>query len=76
MKTIVTPMKKLYALAALVFMMFATVNANAQTGFDDDVDDQTPSQPNPQPINGYVYAGVLAAGIIGYTATRQKKATV
>ncbi|KOS06853.1 hypothetical protein AM493_13065 [Flavobacterium akiainvivens] len=66
-------MKRFYALTALLFMMFAPLSINAQPGFQETVDDESTST---APINGYVYAGVLAAGIIGYAATRQKKATV
>lgn len=83
MKTNVTPMKRLYAATAVLFMMFATVNTHAQTAFGEDVNDQASTPTDPEvpeqpevPADGYIYAGILAAGIIGYTATRRKTAAV
>jgi hypothetical protein len=84
MNTILTPLKNLFAVAVLVFLMFASVNTYAQTTFGDDVDDEVfddPDDPdNPgggevptDPIDGGIYAGVLAAGIIGYTVTMRRK---
>jgi hypothetical protein len=76
MNTIVSPMKRLYAMTALLFMMMIPAGLNAQTAFGEDVNDEEPEEPNPVPVNGYLYAGVVAAGVVGYAATRQKKAAV
>jgi hypothetical protein len=74
MNFIATPFKKLYALMALLFMMFSFVNVNAQTAFEEDVDDEEfAEEPGPAPVDTYIYAGVLAAGLIGYAATRHSK---
>ena len=65
----ITIIKKTCLKAAFIVAMMAPLAGSAQTGFEDNVDDQGPP---PSPINTYVLAGILAGGALGYVAIAKK----
>lgn len=66
---IMKKMKKFTTLLALLLFFAATPALQAQTGFDDDVDDEEPQAP----IDNLLYVGMLAGTILAYKFLSNKE---
>lgn len=68
-----TAMKKIpYTKQIVFFTFFLSLNsagAFAQTGFEEDVDDETTAVP----IDNLSYAGLVAGSFLGYTLLKRRK---
>lgn len=66
-------MKKIrYTKQIILFTFFLSLNsagAFAQTGFEEDVDDETATVP----IDNLSYVGLIAGSFLGYTLLRRRK---
>ena len=60
---------KKIALITLCFTLLISSGAFAQTGFDDNVDDETPAAP----INENIYFGLVAGTFLGYFLLRRRE---
>lgn len=57
---------------ALLFICLAPAASFAQTGFDDDLNDEAEEEPV-VPVDNYVYAGMAVAAALGYAVAGRKK---
>lgn len=56
-------LRKIFLAIAFFLTVLVSPALYAQTGFEDDVDDETPPE---APINGLLTAGLIAGAFLGY----------
>jgi len=64
-----TKFTKKITLITLCFTLLISSGAFAQTGFDDNVDDETPAAP----INENIYLGLIAGAFLSYFLLRRRE---
>ena len=67
MKNISNSLKKKLFVASL-FLLFSTINVNAQDSFDDNVNDEPAA-----PIDGFIIAGLIAGSVFGIKKIRKSQ---
>ena len=68
MKKILLYTTKLFIVALALFAMLAPATALAQTGFEDDVDDESSV-----PIDNYIVIAFAGAILLGYSLVRKRE---
>lgn len=63
--------KFIHTLLLLLFITTATPSVYAQTGFEDDVDDEGRQTTPETPIDNLLLVGLAGGAIIGYTTLRK-----